>query len=74
MILETLPQVMALRTEQKEQLAEELLNQVAFEKHQHPGVNERLRCRLADHYADPESGTRWEELRDQLLKRRGSRC
>lgn len=74
MVLETLPQVMALSTEQKEQLAEELLHQVALEKEKDPGVNEMLRRRLADHYADPESGTRWEELRDRLLKRRPSRC
>ena len=70
MILETLPEVLALPTEQKEQLAEELLNQVVLEKDKDPALLEMLRRRLADHNSDPESGTRWEELRDRLLKRR----
>jgi len=29
-----------------------------------------LRTRLAEHDADPTGGTRWEDLRDRLLKRR----
>ena len=70
MILETLPEVLALPTEQKELLAEELLSQVVLEKDKDPALSELLRKRLADHEADPQSGTRWEELRDQLLKRR----
>ena len=70
MILETLPEVLALPTEQKELLAEELLNQVVLEKDKDPALSELLRKRLADHQADPQSGTRWEELRDRLLKRR----
>ena len=70
MILETLPEVLALPTEQKEQLAEELLNQVVLEKDKDPSLLELLRKRLADHSADPQSGTPWEELRDRLLKRR----
>jgi putative addiction module component (TIGR02574 family) len=69
-ILETLPEVLALPTAQKEQLAEELLNQVVLEKDKDPALAEMLRRRLADHNADPESGTRWEELRDRLLTRR----
>jgi putative addiction module component (TIGR02574 family) len=69
-ILETLPEVLALPTAQKEQLAEELLNQVVLEKDKDPALTEMLRRRLADHNADPESGTRWEELRDRLLTRR----
>ncbi len=69
MIVETLPQVLALPTEQKEILAEELLNQVVLEKDKDPSLIELLRRRLAEHEADPGSGTRWEELRDRLLKR-----
>ena len=72
MILETLPEVLALPTDQKEQLAEELLNQVVLEKDNDPALLEMLRCRLADHNADAESGRRWEQLRDRLLKRRDS--
>lgn len=70
MIVETLPDVLALPTEQKEILAEELLNQVVLEKDKDPSLVELLRRRLAAHDADPASGTPWEELRDRLLKRR----
>ena len=70
MILETLPEVLALPTEQKELLAEELLNQVVLEKDKDAALVELLRNRLADHNADPQSGTPWQELRDRLLKRR----
>ena len=70
MILETLPEVLALPTEQKELLAEELLSQAVLEKDREPALSELLRKRFADHEADPQSGTRWEELRDQLLKPR----
>lgn len=70
MIVETLPDVLALPTEQKEILAEELLNQVVLEKDRDPSLVELLRRRLAAHRADPTSGTPWEELRDRLLKRR----
>lgn len=68
-IVETLPEVLALPTEQKEILAEELLNQVVLEKDKDPALIELLRRRLADHNADPGGGLRWEELRDRLLKR-----
>ena len=72
MIVETLPDVLALPTEQKEILAEELLNQVVLEKDKDPSLVELLRRRLAAHDADPTSGTSWEELRDRLLKRRNA--
>lgn len=68
MIVETLPEVLALPTEQKEILAEELLNQVVLERDKDPALIELLRRRVADHNADPGSGVRWEELRDRLLK------
>lgn len=70
MIVERLPEVLALPTEQKELLAEELLNQVVLEKDKDPALLEMLRQRLAEHEASPESGVRWEELRDRLLSRR----
>ncbi len=69
MILETLPEVLALPTEQKEILAEELLKQVVLEKDKDPALLEMLRRRLAEYTADPRSGMRWQELRDRLLKR-----
>jgi putative addiction module component (TIGR02574 family) len=69
-IVETLPEVLALPTEQKEILAEELLNQVVLEKDKDPALVDLLRKRLADHEADPTGGTSWETLRDRLLKRR----
>ena len=69
MIVERLPEVLALPTEQKEMLAEELLGQVLLEKEKDPALLELLRQRLADHAAEPEAGVRWEELRDRLLKR-----
>ncbi|HXM33060.1 MAG TPA: hypothetical protein VN921_05350 [Chthoniobacterales bacterium] len=72
MIVETLPDVLALPTEQKEILAEELLNQVVLEKDKDPALVELLRCRLAAHDGDPNSGTAWEELRDRLLKQRNA--
>ena len=67
MIVEHLPEVLALPTEQKEMLAEELLNQVVLEKD--AALLELLRGRLAAHAAEPAAGVRWEELRDRLLKR-----
>lgn len=69
MIVERLPEVLALPTEQKELLAEELLNQVALEKERDPALLDLLRRRLAEHEAEPQAGVRWEELRDRLLKR-----
>jgi hypothetical protein len=68
MIVERLPQVLALPTEEKEILAEELLNQVVLEKEKDPALLEVLRKRLAEHEATPESGVCWEELRDRMLK------
>jgi len=70
MIVERLPEVLALPTDQKEMLAEELLNQVVLEKEKDPVLLELLRRRLDEHEANPESGVRWEELRDRLLNRR----
>lgn len=69
MIVDRLPDVLALPTEQKEILAEELLNQVVLEREKDPALLEMLRRRLADHEAAPESGERWEVLRDRLLRR-----
>jgi putative addiction module component (TIGR02574 family) len=69
-IVERLPEVLALSTEEKEILAEELLNQVVLERDKDPALLELLRRRLDDHAADPGSGVRWEVLRDRLLKRR----
>ena len=70
MIVERLPDVMALPTEQKQLLAEELLNQVVLEKEKDPALLALLRKRLSQHEAEPENGVQWEELRDRLLKRR----
>ena len=69
MIVEQLPEVLALPTEQKEMLAEELLNQVVLEKEKDPALLELLRQRLAEHAAEPEGGVAWETLRDRLLYR-----
>jgi len=69
-IVERLPEVLALPTAEKEILAEELLNQVVLERDKDPGLIELLRQRLDEHRAEPETGVRWEELRDRLLKRR----
>ena len=69
MIVERLPEVLALSTEEKEILAEELLNQVVLEQDKDPQLLDLLRRRINDHHADPESGARWEILRDRLLKR-----
>ena len=68
MIVERLPEVLALSTEEKEILAEELLNQVVLEQDKDSALLKLLRRRLKDHAADPESGARWETLRDRLLK------
>lgn len=70
MIVERLPEVLALPTEQKEILAEELLNQVLLEKDRDPALMTLLRERLEEHAANPDAGVRWEELRERLLKRR----
>ena len=70
MIVERLPDVLALPTAEKELLAEELLNQIVLEKEKDPELTDFLRQRLEEHQADPESGVRWEELRDRLLSRR----
>jgi len=68
-IVERLPEVLALSTQEKEILAEELLNQVVLEQDRDPALVNLLRRRLAEHDANPTSGVRWEELRDRLLKR-----
>jgi putative addiction module component (TIGR02574 family) len=68
-IVERLPEVLALPTEQKEILAEELLNQVVLEQDKDPALLELLRRRLNEHRANPQAGIRWEDLRDRLLKR-----
>ncbi len=70
MIVERLPEVLALPTEEKEILAEELLNQVVLEQDKDPALVELLRRRLDEHNAHPEGGLRWEELRARLLSRR----
>ena len=70
MIVERLPEVLALSTEEKEILAEELLNQVVLEQDKDPALLELLRQRLDEHNVNPEGGVRWEVLRDRLLKRR----
>jgi len=69
MIVERLPEVLALPTEQKQILAEELLNQVVLESEKDPALMEALRRRLDDHVKSPDAGVRWEDLRDRLLKR-----
>lgn len=69
MIVERLPEVLALSTQEKEILAEELLNQVVLEQDRDPALVDLLRRRLNEHHANPTSGVRWEELRDRLLKR-----
>jgi hypothetical protein len=68
-IVERLPEVLALSTEEKEILAEELLNQIVLEQDKDPVLLELLRQRLDEHNVDPASGVRWEVLRDRLLKR-----
>jgi hypothetical protein len=69
-IVERLPEVLALPTAEKEILAEELLNQVVLERDKDPALIDLLRQRLNQHRTEPETGVRWEELRDRLLKRR----
>ncbi|MGV3534089.1 MAG: hypothetical protein ACO1QR_17100 [Chthoniobacteraceae bacterium] len=68
MIVERIPEVLALSIHDKELLAEELLNQVALELDSDPGLRSLLEKRLAEHRAAPLDGTRWEDLRDRLLK------
>ena len=70
MILERLPEVLALPTEQKEMLAEELLHQVVLENDKDPALLDLLRRRLGEHEAEPQSSVQWEVLRDRLLSRR----
>ena len=72
MILERLPDVLALSNEQKEVLAEELLHHVALEQKKDPALRELIRERLQAHEADPEAGIPWEKLRDRLLKQRNA--
>ena len=69
MIVERLPEVLALSTEEKEVLAEELLNQVVLEQDKDPALVDLLRRRLNEHNANPASGVCWEESRNRLLKR-----
>jgi putative addiction module component (TIGR02574 family) len=69
-IVERLPEVLALSTEEKGILAEELLSQVVLEQDKDPALMDLLRRRLSEHKANPTSGVQWEELRDRLLKRR----
>ena len=66
MIVERIPEVLVLGTEEKVLLAEELLSQVLLEKDKDPVLSALLRERLAEHESDSESGVRWEELRERL--------
>jgi hypothetical protein len=68
-IVELLPEVLALSTEEKEILAELLLNQVVLEQDKDPALVDLIARRLNDHNANLASGGTWEELRDRLLKR-----
>lgn len=68
MIIERMPEVLALPTDDKAKLAEELLDQVRVEMKNDPALREMLRRRLSEHSADPESGVRWEDLRDRLIR------
>lgn len=69
MIVERFPEILSWPADQKELLAEELLNQVMLEKENDPALLELLRRRLEEHDAEPEAGVQWEELRGRLLKR-----
>jgi putative addiction module component (TIGR02574 family) len=71
-IVERLPEVLALPTEEKEILAEELLNQVVLEQDKDPALIELLQRRRDEHHANPAAGVRWEELRARLLKQRNA--
>jgi hypothetical protein len=68
-MIEQFPEILALPTGQKEQLAEELLRQVMLENDNDTDLLELLRQRFTEHAAEPDAGVRWEELRDRLLKR-----
>jgi hypothetical protein len=59
-IVERLPEVLALSTKEKEILAEELLNQVVLEQDKDPALLEVLRHRPDEHRADPAGGVLWE--------------
>ena len=69
MILDRFPDVLALSTEDKALLAEELLQQINLESDNDPALQELLRERLAEHEANPDAVAPWEELRDRLLKK-----
>ncbi len=67
MILETLPRVLALTTGDKELLCEELLQQIALERHDSPTLRQLVQSRRAEHLANPSAGVTWHELYRRLL-------
>lgn len=75
MILDTLPAIRQLSSQEKRQLAEELWNDADAQDGEvtvEPAVLELLDQRLAAHAADPQAGSTWEEVRSRVFSGRGA--
>lgn len=75
MILETFPVVRQLSSRDKRQLAEELWNSADAEEGEvsvDAGILELLEQRLAEHSANPQVVSTWEEVKSRVFAGRGA--
>lgn len=74
MILEQLPEVQRLPADQKRQLAEELWleTDASNECEVDPAILALLDARLAEHAANPDAVSTWEEVQARVFKRHGA--
>ena len=69
-IVERLPEVLSLPTDEKEILARNCSIEWSSNGIKTPALVDLLRHGLDERRTHPEGGVRWEELRGRLLKRR----
>jgi putative addiction module component (TIGR02574 family) len=73
MILETMPSLRQLPPNEKRQLAEELWDKADAEEGEvtvDATILSLLEQRLADHAANPQSGSTWEDVKSRVFGRR----
>jgi putative addiction module component (TIGR02574 family) len=70
MILEQLPEIQNLPSDQKRQLAEELWLSAddSHETSVDPAILALLEQRLAQHAADPSAASSWQQVRERVFR------
>jgi|GEM_PF-1784971 len=72
MVLELHPTLHELSAEDKLRLSEELCMDVILDSRHQPALAALVRERLQQYRDEPESGIRWEDLKQKLLTRQAS--